>query len=288
MKKILVIINPVSGVGKQKYVEKALNKFIDKERIQYTIEYTNAPGHATEISRKAVKKFDAVIAVGGDGTINEVSQGLIESDTPLGIIPLGSGNGLARFLNIPLSIEKAIQVINGFRIKTIDTIRINDTKFVNVAGVGFDAIISHKFANSKKRGFISYLKLILNEISHYKGKKFKIWIDGVKIKKKAFLITFANSSQFGYNAHISPSSKIDDGIIEVCLLKSFPFFVAPSLTLRLFNRTLDKSVYSQIYKGKDIRVVHKKNIIAHIDGEPKEFGKELKIKMNPLSLKVIC
>lgn len=287
MKKILFIINPISGVGKQKIVENLIDKVLDLQQFTYDISYTQYAKHAIEISIEAAPKYDVLVAVGGDGTANEISHGLIGTDTHLAIIPTGSGNGLARSLKIPLNIEKAIENINSFNSNTIDTATINDKIFVNVAGIGFDAKISHRFATYGKRGLWSYVKLTLDEFFNYRSKKYKLIIDGRVRKKKAFLISFANSSQFGNNAYIAPKAIIDDGFIDVSLMKKFPLLAAPIVGFRLFDKKVDSSRYVDTFRGKHIMIRRKKAIKAHIDGEPVVFGSDIFIKVQPLSLKVL-
>ncbi len=286
-KNIFFIINPISGVGRQKTIEKLIDTSLNKNLFTPEIKYTEAPKHAIELSKQAANKYDVVVAVGGDGSINEVSRGLINTNTALAILPTGSGNGLARYLKIPLNLKKAVQIINNFNIKEIDTVNINEQKFVSIAGIGFDAHISYKFADYGKRGFVSYVKLVINEFRKYKAQKYHLTIDGNQYEKNAFLISFANSSQFGNNANISPKAKIDDGLIDICFLKKFPVVAAPCLGFRLFNKTIDKSKYIEIIQGKEIKITYPQPLIAHIDGEPVEFQNELNIKINPLSLKII-
>lgn len=292
-KKILFIINPISGVGKQKIIEQLLPQHLDTTIFEPEIVYTKAAKHAIELSRNAAifdtkeNKSDIVVAIGGDGTVNEVSQGLVGSSTIMAIIPTGSGNGLARYLKIPMKLSKAIETINSLNVKKIDTVRINLMGFVNVAGVGFDAHISHKFATYDKRGFFSYLKLIASEFWKFEDIEYIVTIDGKEYKRNVFLISFANSSTFGNNAHISPNALIDDGLLDICFLKKFPVATAPSLALRLFVKTMDRSKYSEIIQGKEINVKSTKPLVAHIDGEPVNFGNEINIKINPLSLNVI-
>ncbi|MCK5538997.1 MAG: diacylglycerol kinase family lipid kinase, partial [Bacteroidales bacterium] len=227
------------------------------------------------------------VAVGGDGTMNEVSQGLIKTQTTLGIIPTGSGNGLARYLKIPLSIDKAILNINKLDIKLIDTVEINNYHFVNMAGVGFDGHISHKFAEHGKRGVYPYFKLSVKEFFKYKAKKYRIKIDGEKFKKRAFVISIANSSEYGFEAHIAPRAIIDDGLIDVTLIEKFPAHAAPNLGLKLFTKRIEKNKYTQLFRGKKITIKHKNPILGHMDGEPINFGKKLKIKIHEKSLRVI-
>ncbi|MCK5823190.1 MAG: diacylglycerol kinase family lipid kinase [Bacteroidales bacterium] len=287
MKKILFIINPVSGVGKQKNIEKRIEKYLDTTKFSYEIKYTKEAKHAIDISSDSADKFDIVVAVGGDGSVNEVCKGLINSNSALAIIPTGSGNGLARYLNIPLKIDKAIKLINKTTIKKIDTAEINNEKFVNVAGIGFDAHVSRIFSNYGKRGPLPYVKIAAEEFPKYRAQNYQITIDGNTLNRKAFLISFANSSQFGNNAYISPDAKIDDGLIDVCIFKNFPIVESPFLAVMLFDKRLDKSKYMEIVKGKEITITHENPIIAHIDGEPVSFGKEVNVKINPQSLNVI-
>ncbi len=285
MKKVLFIINPVSGVGRQKKVEKHLSKYDDF--FVYDIKYTKAPKHAIELSKNASSKYDIVIAVGGDGSVNEVGQGLINTNTALGIIPTGSGNGLARFLKLPLKIPQALDVIKKTNIKKIDTIIANNMFCLNITGIGFDALISHKFAKYGKRGFSSYLKIVISEYQKYKTQNYDIEIDGKKYTKNAFLISFANSSQFGNNAHISPMAIIDDGLIDISFLKKFPYLAMFNIGIRLFAKNIHKSKYNEIIRAKQIEINGVNKLIGHIDGEPVDFGKNLKIKIIPKSLNVI-
>lgn len=288
MKKILFIINPISGVGKQRIVENLIDKVLDLQQFTYEIAYTEYAKHAIEISSEFAPKFDVLVAVGGDGTVNEISHGLIGTNTHLAIIPTGSGNGLARSLKIPLNVEKAIENINKYNSHTIDSATINDKIFVNVAGIGFDAKISHRFASYGKRGLWSYVKLTLNEFFNYSPKKYKLIIDGRVIKKKAFLISFANSSQFGNNAYIAPKALVDDGFIDISLMKKFPLLAAPVVGFKLFDKKVDSSRYVDSFRGKHIMIRRKKAIKAHIDGEPVVFGNDIFIKVQPLSLKVLA
>ena len=227
-KKIIFIINPISGVGKQRLVETAIDKTLDKSIFDYDISYTSAPKHATELSKDAAcKNYDIVVAVGGDGSINEVAKGIIGSNCTLGIIPIGSGNGLARHFNIPFDISQAIEVINKCNTIKIDTATINEQLFLSIAGVGFDALVANKFAKGKRRGFWSYFKITVREYPKYKPKKYSLTIDGKKMIRRALLVSFANSNQFGYNTSIAPMAIINDGFLDVCILKKVPIVKAP-------------------------------------------------------------
>ncbi|MCK6649852.1 MAG: YegS/Rv2252/BmrU family lipid kinase, partial [Bacteroidia bacterium] len=215
-KKICFIVNPVSGIGRQKVIEKLIDQLLDRTLFEYEIQYTKAAKHATELAKDAaLRNFDIVVAVGGDGSVNETAKGLIGTKTAMAIIPAGSGNGLARHLKIPIDIKKAMEVINMGVISTVDSIRFNDETFVNVAGIGFDAHIGWEFAKFGKRGFSSYLKVIMREFPKYKARKYELEIDGKTIYPEAFLISFANGSQWGNNAYIAPTADISDGIMDI-------------------------------------------------------------------------
>lgn len=286
-KKLKFIINPNSGTKCKKKIEKLIHKYIDRSKYDYDICYTKAAKHATFLSKEATKlKYDVVIAVGGDGTINEVSKGLIGTDTCLGIIPIGSGNGLARHLNIFKKPKKAIEIINNFKEAFIDILKINDHIFLAIAGIGFDAHIAHAFSKVKKRGFFSYASLVIKDCFRYKSKSFELFLDGKKVIKKGFLFSFANVSQYGNNIIIAPNAKIDDGFFQVVLLKRPSIFLSFSTFFRLRNKTIHKSKYFETIKVKEA-IIKQKNIIAHIDGEPVFFEDGIKIKVLAKKLKIL-
>ncbi len=287
-KRILFIVNPISGIGRQKAVERLIEARLDKDRFNISIAYTNAPGHATDISRKAAADgVEIVVAVGGDGTVNETAAGLVDSETILAIVPAGSGNGLARHLKIPMNLKRAIDVINMGRILKIDTATMNDQLFVNVAGVGFDAAVAKKFALAGKRGFSTYLRITTNSYKQYEPKQYTLIIDGKVIKRRALLISFANSSQFGNNTSIDPSASVSDGYIDVCIVGKVPFWKTFFLGPLLFMKKFDQTKYVEIIHAKEVILKRKKGKNVHLDGDPKIMGKELTMKINPASLKVV-
>ncbi|MCX6233352.1 MAG: diacylglycerol kinase family lipid kinase [Bacteroidetes bacterium] len=287
-KEVIFIINPASGVRSKNRMEDMIRTYLDKERYNQTILYTERAGHAIELSRKAARdKTDIVVAVGGDGSLNEIAKGLIGTDTAMGIIPAGSGNGLAHHLRIPFRISKAIETINKGKIKKIDTIRINGELCVSIAGVGFDALVAKEFEKARRRGFQTYFRIILTEYLNYKPRKYKITIDGKKYKEKALFISFANSNQFGYNASIAPHATVDDGLIDVCIIKKIPLAKVVFLANLLFLKKIDQTNDITIIKGKEIKLSRKRSKIVNIDGEHVKLKKKLIIKIDPLSLNVI-
>jgi len=284
---ILFIINPISGVGRHKVIEKLVAERLDKSLFDYELAYTNAAGHATELSAEAVRNnTDIVVAVGGDGSVNEVGKSLINTTTSMAILPAGSGNGLARHLKIPMDLEKAMEVINASHIISIDTAVLNKQAFIGMAGIGLDAHIGWEFARFGKRGFKSYVKVFFREFPRYKALDYELNIDGKSYHRNAMLISFANGSQYGNNATIAPGADLQDGVLDICILKRFPFFAVAGLAWKLFNNTMDRSKHLETLRGKNISVIQKQNT-AHLDGEPIEAGREINISVNPLSLKII-
>jgi YegS/Rv2252/BmrU family lipid kinase len=285
-KKILFVINPISGTGKQKVVEQLIEKYIDITKFEVTIRYTERAKHAIEISEEMASRYDIITAVGGDGSVNEITKGLINTDTVLAIIPTGSGNGLSRHLRIPMNLKKAIQNINSLRIKKIDTIKINDHHFVGTAGAGFDAHIGWEFSKASKRGFWSYVKIVIKEYFSYKEESYTINIDGKELKTTALLVALANSNQYGNNAYISPNSIIDDGYLRLIILKRFPLIYIFEFAYRIFNKKISTFKFITELKGKEITIVVP-NKKLHIDGEPFIMESPIKVEVIPKSLNVL-
>ncbi|VAW30248.1 Transcription regulator [contains diacylglycerol kinase catalytic domain] [hydrothermal vent metagenome] len=288
-KKLLFIVNPTSGIHRHIRLTEAINKHINTQKFVSEIKKTNYAGHAVELSREAVRqKTDIVIAVGGDGTINEVASQIIGSDTVLGIIPQGSGNGLARHLGIPRTIQGAMRLINRQHVTEIDTASINGVPFVSIAGVGFDALIAKLFAKGERRGFFSYAHLISTNFLYYKPKKYQLkFEDGNTLKTKALFISFANSNQFGYNTAIAPNALLRDGKLDVIVVQKPGIFELPLIANLLLLRAIDMSRYVQSFRSEHFWVYQKKNRVVNIDGEARKIDKKLEVKVHPLSLKII-
>ncbi|MDL2314706.1 diacylglycerol kinase family lipid kinase [Bacteroidales bacterium OttesenSCG-928-C19] len=287
-KKILFIINPFSGVGRQKIAENAIAAHLNHDKFDTEIRYTEYAHHATEIARNAVGEgFDVVVAVGGDGSINDVVAGLVHSDVTLGIIPCGSGNGLARHLQIPLDVPKAIEVINNFNCQKVDTINLNDRVYASIAGIGFDALVARLFKNRKIRGLKAYTSIVINQYPTYKTRNYKLTIDGEEIEREALFVSFANSNQFGYNTKVAPTAELNDGLIDVCVVNKIPFFHIPLTAPLLYTQNFEKSQHVEIFKAKEIKVHNNDYRWVNLDGEAVRLGKELEFRINPLSLNII-
>lgn len=286
-RKVLFIINPISGGKKKDSVPGLIKQYLDANRYEYAIGYTASAGHAATLSAEAVGVHDIVVAVGGDGTINEVASGIAGTDTLFGIIPFGSGNGLSRFLNIPLDIIRAIKNINDCRVERIDAGKLNGKYFFNMAGMGFDAHISEVFSHHKERGFMSYVRSAFSEVMNFKPDTYKISIDGKVIERQAFMLSIANSSQYGNNAYISPMASVQDGLLDVCVVKPFPVWKFLWMASIMFTKTADKSSSVEIHRGKHIRINRANKGPVHLDGEPQIAGAELQIDIIPAVLNVI-
>ncbi|SFC57247.1 lipid kinase, YegS/Rv2252/BmrU family [Parapedobacter composti] len=288
-KRVLFVVNPISGGKKKKGFEKRALEDLDTSLYDAEFVCTQYANHAYELGAEAVADgVDVVVAVGGDGTINEIASALNGTSTALGIVPEGSGNGLALYLGIPLNERAAVRRLNRMESMVIDSGSINGLLFFNMAGIGFDASVSDRFANDNIRGAIGYLKAVMTEISTYKPQHYRLTIDGQSLEREALMISVANSPQYGNNAHVAPQASVTDGILDVCIIHKFPLYIFPMMVFHLFNKTADQSEYVEIIPGRQIRIVRESADAVHVDGEPKALGPVLDIEVNPSTLRIIC
>jgi diacylglycerol kinase (ATP) len=287
--KTLLIINPISGGRKKSVLPDLMKRHLDKAVFgEAEVIVSEYAGHSPVIAEKAIaNEFDTIIIAGGDGTINEVGSKLAGTDVRLGIIPFGSGNGLARHLKIPLLSVKALQCMNKNKVLRIDAGMVNDRYFFCTSGLGFDAWIGYLFATSKKRGFWTYVTTALREFYRYKPENYEITVNGETKNQIAFLVTMANAAQYGSDAVIAPTADVTDGKLDLCLLTPFPKFRAAEIGMRLFNKSIDQSVYLTTTKTTAALIKRKNAGIIHLDGEPMEMGDELKIKVIPSCLNIL-
>ena len=287
-KKIAFIINPISGTQGKEHILKWLDEKLDKNRYMPEVIYTEWAGHAVEIAaRKAKEEVFAVVAIGGDGTINEIARSLVHTKTALGIIPCGSGNGLARHLMLPMNLAKAIQIINLCEIHQLDYGIINDIPFFCTCGMGFDAFVSHKFAGAGKRGPITYVENVLKEGLKYKPETYEIQDEKGITRLKAFLISCANASQYGNNAYIAPQASMSDGLMDIIVMEPFDVIEAPQISIDMFNKTLDKNSKIKTFKCKHLSIHRKEPGYIHYDGDPVMTGKDIEITLKEKGIKVI-
>ena len=278
----------MSGGKKKDGVPDMIDKNLDKSVFEYKIVYSDGIFHAHVIAKEAIASYDLIVAVGGDGTVNEIASAVAGSNTVFGIIPFGSGNGLSRFLGIPMDTEKAIQNLNVWHVEAIDAATANGNWFFNMAGMGFDAHISEVFSHQKTRGFSTYIKSSFREINNYKSETYHIDIDGVVYEREAFMLSLANSSQYGNNAHVSPYASIQDGLLDVCIIRPFPLWRFLGMGIRMFTKTADKSKYVEIIRGKHIIIKRTGPGPFHLDGEPRISPAVVDINVEPSSLRIIA
>jgi YegS/Rv2252/BmrU family lipid kinase len=279
MMKVVAIINPVSGVVSKKRIPMLLSRVLPEGRFQTACVFSEYHGHAHELAAQAVKgNADCVLAVGGDGTVNEVAKALIHTPATLGIVPMGSGNGLARDLAIPLDTRKALEVIVDGCMTKIDYCKANEHIFFCTCGVGFDALVSERFAEEKRRGPLAYLKSVITEYLNYEPDSYEITIENEVLAKSAFLVTCANASQYGNNAFIAPHASMNDGMMDIVILLPFtPLDVGP-LVVQLFTRQMEKNSKTEYYRAKKITLKKGKAGIMHLDGEPVQMGDRVTIE----------
>ncbi|MBR0170454.1 MAG: diacylglycerol kinase family lipid kinase [Bacteroidales bacterium] len=287
-KKTLVIVNPISGVGRQKKIEKILQNNLNQDLFDYTVRYTEYIHHGTEIARDAVDHgYDCVVAVGGDGSVNDVVQGIKDSDTRLGIIPCGSGNGLARSLKLPLQPWLATRVLNQQFEQTIDSIVVNNRwVVVNAAGCGFDAFIARLMHAAKTRGFSAYTNLVLREYTRYKNSNYHLVIDGQEYYRNAWFIAIANSRQYGYNLAVAPKAELDDGLLDISILDKVPIDHLPITAPLAFTNHLDLSQHVEMFKAKDVLIEGNADRWVNLDGEGENIGTSVHFVIHPQSVKI--
>ena len=287
--KVCLIINPVSGTESKKNIPEEVAAAFDQRQYDIIIRITGYPDHATEIARKAAKKnYKYVLVAGGDGTVNEVAKVLVHTNTTLGIIPSGSGNGLARELGIPMDPEKAIDIILRAHTRTIDYGVANGHIFFCTCGFGFDAFISDRFAEGKKRGPLGYVRNILESVVDFRSEEYEITSDEETITERAFILTCANASQYGNDAHIAPGASMDDGMINVSILKPLNALEIPQTTLQLFTNNIDRNSKMTTLVTRNLRIKRSRAGVMHVDGEPVNTGNEINVETIQGGLKVLA
>lgn len=288
-KKIVFIVNPISGTGSKDIIPPLIERHIDAEMNDCEIAFTEYAGHASEIAQRCVDDgIDIAVAVGGDGTVNEVARVLADSNTALGIIPCGSGNGLARHLMLPMNLKGALELINDATIHELDYGDINGRPFFCTCGMGFDAFISQKFAVAGKRGPLTYIENVLKEGLKYEPETYELTLDGKTGEShKAFLLSVANASQYGNDAYIAPQASMSDGFLDVVIMEPFDILEAPQVGIDLMNKTLDRHSKIKCFKAKDILIHRSQPGVIHYDGDPVEDGTDLHISLHHKGIRIV-
>ena len=286
---LLFLINPKSGIHSKRYVPQLIDTYLNKDLYDYAIAETQYIAHACELTKSAVQQgVDAVVAVGGDGTVNEVARALVGTDTALGIIPCGSGNGFARHLGIPMDIKSAIEFINRSVTVPVDYGKINGIPFFCTCGMGFDAIVSRSFAEGKRRGFIGYINKAFHDLVMYKPEVYAIEAEQGYEINKAFLSACGNAAQYGNNVYIAPQASMKDGLLSVTILEPFSMVDIPILVGQVLSNTIDQNSHIKTLNTKWLKIRRKKPGIVHFDGEPVEMGTELFVEAVPNGMKVLA
>ena len=292
LKNIIFVVNPISGTSGKRTIVNQIQKYIDKNKFNYKVVYTEYRGHATDIAKQAVKdNVDIVCAIGGDGTVNEVASALTHSNTALAIIPCGSGNGLARHLRIPRDAIRAIKTINDCQPIDIDYGIVNEHPFFCTCGVGLDAFVSQKFAECGKRGFLSYIEQVLKHALKYNPEFYELDVvneESSHKEYKAALIACANASQYGNNVYIAPGASVVDGLMDVIIVEPYKMLDATQMGLQIMNGTLHKNSHVKRFKCKSIKIKRKEQGPIHYDGDPMTTGDVIDVQIVNKGLKVIC
>lgn len=287
-KHIVFIVNPKSGIERKKVIQHAVDEHLDKELYSYEIITTERAKHGIDIAKDAAAKGAyAVVAAGGDGSVNDAVQGLLGTGTILGIVPMGSGNGMARTMNIPIDTAEAVKVINKGNAIDIDIAYANDRAFISNAGVAFDALIAKKFAKSDKRGFWSYSWLVVKYLWRYKVWNWKIVIDGKEMTERAFMINIANGQQFGYNFKIAPMADYTDGLLDLVIIRKFPKILGGVISWRAMKGTITDSPYVKSMRGKEIIVSNPGLKLMQTDGDAHPCEPVIKFTVKPHAQRVI-
>jgi diacylglycerol kinase (ATP) len=288
--KILFVLNPISGGRDKQAIIPQIKSFCFTHKIAFDIYQTTGLKDKENIQVSLVSFApQIVVAIGGDGTVNLCASLIKESEYCLGIIPLGSGNGLSKDLNIPQNdLTAALNLLLKPKIIRIDTLEANNHFFLHLCDIGFNARIVKAYSMSTRRGLMTYAYYMIKEFFNYKSSRYYINVDDKGVfKVTAFMITAANSQRFGSNITINPNGKVDDGLFELVVIKSFPYKVLPKLIWQILWKRIHFSPYSKIFSAKKVILQHKKGKTLQVDGEIIGRFRQIEITIHPRSLKVI-
>lgn len=287
--KIRFIINPISGKKHKDHLPQQIEEHLDHSRFDYEIFISNYAGHASILAQDAINQHVDILAVaGGDGSINEVGTTLIGTDMALAVIPCGSGNGLSRCMNLPLDPIKALQVINKNYRRKIDTVTVNDKSFISISGTGYDAKVAEDYSKDIRRGFETYFRYIIRNYITMEEQLYTIVMPDETLDVKAFFISFANSNQMGYDFPISPHASLWDGKVDLCIVQKPNPFELPIMGGYMLDGMMDKAPKVKIIQTSEATIIRPKADVINLDGESVMMEKDLHLKVNPLSLNIIC
>ena len=287
MEKLMLIINPISGTITKKGLAQKIESELRRRGFDIDIRNTQGRGDATRLAGIAVDEgFDGVLACGGDGTVNETARALCGTGVPLGIIPAGSGNGLARHIAIPIDPMLSLDVIAERHIQDCDYGSVNGREFFCTFGVGFDAAVSDRFAAAGKRGKMSYVKSAITEFNTYQHQRYTLEVDGKQITDDAFLVAVCNASQYGNNAYIAPDASITDGLLDIIVIKKASRMRTLFVGLDLMGGTIKNNRLIETMRVSRATIHRHLEGPAHLDGEPFTVGRDIDIQCHPRQLKI--
>jgi len=278
-RRLMLVINPISGTGSKKGVAEMVEQRMAPLGFKVDVRLTGGRGDATRLATLAADDgYHAVLACGGDGTVNETARALCGRPTALGILPAGSGNGLARHLGIPMDIPMALDVIEQGNIVPSDYGTVNGLPFFCTFGMGFDAAVTHRFARQHRRGLLSYVKSALSEYVQYRPQTYTLSANGKILTEKAFLVAVCNASQWGNNAYIAPHADITDGLLDITVVHSGSPIDAAVMGMDIFTGFINKNTMVHCFRAPAAVIYRSAAGEAHIDGEPMMMDDILDIK----------
>lgn len=287
MKNMMLVINPRSGKGLAPRAQGLAEALAKELGIKLHVRTIDGPGHGTALAKEAVAaSLDRVISIGGDGTLNAVAAGLIGTEIPIGVVALGSGNGYARSIGVPLKPEAAIRHAFTGAPRLMDVCYLNDMPFLGTAGIGFDARVAYRFDKSKSRGMFGYAKLIVQEVLGAPPMPVTIMANGERIEENVLMVVFCNTREFGNGAVISPGSLPDDGLAEIRVVRKPPFFPLIKAFIQIYTNKADRSAYVRNIPTTQASATQG-GVLAHLDGEPHEIGHEVRFRLEPKRLWVV-
>ncbi len=288
MKKISLIINPIAGGRDNKRFASQLALMLRKYNWKVEQHITSEEGHAHQIATAMRKNRSTLIAsVGGDGTFNEIASALTESKAPLALIPCGSGNGLAHMVGISGLPRRILTYLDKGSFSQIDVGTVNEHNFFCSCGFGFDALVAHSFAKSRKRGIKSYIESTVQKAINYEGVNAEFTLDGKLFKGEFMLVTIANANQYGNNAFIAPNAKVDDGWLDVTIVRKFPKVLAGAVALSLFAKQIHQFKFVETYRVKEVEILYVSSPMFHRDGEHYNIDFPTKISIKPAALNLL-
>ncbi len=289
--KTCFIFNPHSGRNRRRpWLAAAIRDFIAARSLDATLATTDGPGHATALAREAVQRgSEIVVAVGGDGTMNEVAQGLVHTPAALALVPCGSGNGLALHLGLPRAPLAALRLATGAgsRIAAVDTGTANGFPFFNAMGLGFDADVSRRFNGLTRRGLPAYVRVGVTALRELRPEHCRITGGGRVQAHDILLIAVANSDQYGNHARIAPGARVDDGRLDLVAIKAVGLWRAATLVPRLFLGTIDQSPHVVRLSGPQFLIERAAPGLIHTDGETHATGAAIEVVVRPRSLRMV-